>query len=105
MNDQLRTMNYKLGIAFDIGTTTIVGSLIDLEKCKKIKTAFLPNPQIKWGRDVLSRVSACIENPQILKTLQNEVLTTCNGIIRNLINHEQVGFITIAGNSVMEHLL
>ncbi|MEK7689031.1 MAG: hypothetical protein AAB313_02100, partial [Deltaproteobacteria bacterium] len=47
----------KPGIAFDIGTTTIVGSLVDLNSCKEKKTAFLPNPQMKWGRDVLSRIA------------------------------------------------
>ncbi len=94
----------KPGIAFDIGTTTIVGSLVDLNSCKGEKTAFLPNPQMKWGRDVLSRIAATVNNPEALKSLQRAAADACNEIIRNLTRPENVQFITIAGNSTMEHL-
>ncbi len=101
-----------LGIAFDIGTTTIVGSLIDLKTCKENlsqnvpigeDTAFLSNPQAKWGKDVLSRITAAVEKPEILKVLQNEVVNACNKVIKNLTNPEDVQFVTIAGNSTVEH--
>lgn len=92
------------GIAFDIGTTTIVGSLVDLEKCKEEKTAFLPNPQIKWGKDVLSRVLAASENADTLKSMQQAAVGACNEIIKNLTNPKDVQFVTVAGNSTMEHL-
>ena len=95
----------KPGIAFDIGTTTIVGSLVDLNSCKGKKTAFLPNPQMKWGRDVLSRITATVNNPEALKSLRQAAADACNEIIGNLTRPEDVQFITIAGNSTMEHLL
>lgn len=103
------------GIAFDIGTTTIVGALVNLptdqkflygglEGCKEVKTAFLPNPQIKWGKDVLSRILAAIDNPEALKSLQGAVADACNDIIKKLANPNDVRFVTVAGNSTMEHL-
>jgi len=94
----------KPGIAFDIGTTTIVGSLVDLNSCKEKKTAFLPNPQMKWGRDVLSRIAATVNNPETLKSMQEAVVNACNEIIKNLIDPQDVKFVVATGNSVMEHL-
>ncbi|MBI3755986.1 MAG: DUF4445 domain-containing protein [Deltaproteobacteria bacterium] len=94
----------KPGIAFDIGTTTIVGALVDLESCKEKKTAFLPNPQMKWGMDVLSRILAAIDNQEALKSMQQAAAHTCNEIIKKLVNPEDVQFVTIAGNLTMEHL-
>jgi len=103
-NYELQTPNSIYGIAFDIGTTTIVGALVDLEDCKEIETAFLPNPQMNWGRDVLSRILAAIDNQKALKSMQQAVVNTCNEIIKNLVNPKDVQFITMAGNSTMEHL-
>lgn len=94
----------KSGIAFDIGTTTIAGSLVDLTNCKEKKTALLPNPQMKWGRDVLSRIAATVDNPAALKSLQEAVVNACNEIIKNLIDPQDVKFVGATGNSVMEHL-
>lgn len=94
----------KSGIAFDIGTTTIAGSLVDLTNCKVKKTALLPNPQMKWGRDVLSRITATVDNTETLKSMQEAVVNACNEIIKNLIDPQDVKFVVATGNSVMEHL-
>lgn len=107
------TRGKNFGVAFDIGTTTIVGSLVDLETCEENLspnvsigegTAFLANPQANWGKDVLSRITAAIDNAETLKTIQQAVINACNEIIKNLTNPQDVYFITIAGNSTMEHL-
>ena len=97
-------MKERYGIAFDIGTTTIVGSLVSLETCEEKKTAMLPNPQMRWGRDVLSRISATIDNAAVLQELQGGVVNACNDIIKDLTNPQNVQFVTAAGNSTMEHL-
>lgn len=92
------------GAAFDIGTTTIVASLIDLENCTQQKTISIPNPQSKWGKDVLSRLTAILDKPDILITLQKEVVNACNSIIKTLADTEDISIAAIAGNSVMEHI-
>ncbi|MBI5682239.1 MAG: DUF4445 domain-containing protein [Deltaproteobacteria bacterium] len=100
-----KTKNNKLGVAFDIGTTTIVGSLIDLENCKENNTVILPNPQAKWGRDILSRITAIIDEPDTLTAHQREVVSACNKIIKTLADSNDIGIVTAAGNSAMEHIL
>jgi len=104
----------KLGIAFDIGTTTIVGSLLDIEGCKEIGSTSLPNPQARWGRDLLSRVQRVVENPSALKALQADIIRACNEIIHSLVHSSlftvhaktpsSIKGVVVVGNSVMEHL-
>ncbi|MBI5287284.1 MAG: DUF4445 domain-containing protein, partial [Deltaproteobacteria bacterium] len=93
-----------LGIAFDIGTTTIVGSVLELPGCVELGALSFPNPQVKWGKDVLSRVQRVVEDPSALKTLQAEVIRTCNRIIQEITIPTHVKKVVAVGNTVMEHL-
>lgn len=95
----------EVGIAFDLGTTTIAGASVDLENRKIIKALSLPNPQVKWGRDVLARVNAVAGDPALLKGLSDSVLEACNSIIRGVSEGRKIREITAAGNPVMEHIL
>ncbi len=52
-----------LGMAFDIGTTTVVGYLIDLASGRELAVASALNPQVRHGFDVISRIVYGIENP------------------------------------------
>ncbi len=93
------------GIAFDIGTTTIAGVLIDLETFKEIDAASAPNPQARFGKDIISRVQRIIDDPSNLQTLQHDVISACNSIIHAIARDvEDIKLITAAGNSVMEHI-
>lgn len=47
-----------VGVAVDIGTTTVAASLVDMETGRRIAEAVTPNPQSVWGADVISRISA-----------------------------------------------
>ena len=49
------------GIAFDIGTTTVVGMMWDLAEGKYIGACAKTNPQNKYGMDVISRITFCQE--------------------------------------------
>ncbi len=51
------------GLAIDLGSTTIAGHLCDLENGKVVATAGLMNPQIRFGEDLMSRVSYSMMNP------------------------------------------
>ncbi|MBI3397831.1 MAG: DUF4445 domain-containing protein [Deltaproteobacteria bacterium] len=99
------------GIAFDIGTTTIVGSLIDLNTAKEIDADSLPNPQSRFGKDILSRVNCIIEDTSQLRVLQQDAVRACRNIIRSIIGQapllltEDIKIVVAVGNSVMEHLL
>ena len=93
------------GIALDIGTTTIAALSVDLSTGAELKTASVPNPQVRWGPDLLSRVNAIAGEPALLKELSAELVSACNGIIASIADAGDVKEITAAGNTVMEHIL
>jgi len=97
------------GIAFDIGTTTIVGYLINLYNGKTYSIASALNPQTAYGEDVISRITYTKENPAGLIKLNSILLESLNSIIKETCNNakvlaNQIYEATIVGNSVMHHL-
>jgi len=104
------TTNQCYGAAFDIGTSTIVGSLMDLCNGSEIAVTSGINPQVSYGDDVLSRIehaSSCID---CLDQLRTQVIASINKMIESMcqqkdINREHIYEVVIAGNTTMEHLL
>lgn len=92
-----------VGVAFDVGTTTVVGASVDLSSGDILGTVSLPNPQARWGRDVLSRINAVLKDPPLLSELSASVRSACMEIIDEL-GAKNITEITIAGNPVMEHI-
>lgn len=97
------------GAAFDIGTTTVAGMLIDLNKGEVIAAAAETNPQAPFGADVVSRIkfSGCNEGLDKLSSVIRECL---NRLISRLcstagLSETDIYLITVAGNSTMTHLL
>ena len=96
------------GLAVDIGTTTVCGLLLDLNRGKIIAEASAYNDQIAYGEDVISRI-VYSQRPGGLKALQERVVRTMNAIIERvckkvLINPSDISYIMAAGNTVMSHL-
>jgi len=99
-----------LGIALDLGTTTAVGALVDLQKGVTLSIASCRNRQRSWGADVISRAAYAGKKVENLKTLQKRAVETINHIIDNLEDDVKTGDdpvdeIVIVGNSLMMHLL
>lgn len=98
------------GVAFDIGTTTVVGLLVDLETGTILQNAARYNQQVEMADDVASRISAA-KSPQSIERLQRlVVLDTINPIIDSVchaqgIGREAIDSFAVAGNTVMMHLL
>ncbi len=97
------------GIAFDIGTTTIMGSLLDLQKAEIIAVAAETNPQNIYGADVISRINHASEGKEELKQLQDKVIEAANKIIKDLLRQTKVAKdrvfeIVAVGNTPMSHL-
>lgn len=97
------------GLAVDIGTTTLSGSLIDLNTGDIIAEASGYNSQIGHGEDVISRMIYAAR-PGGLKALQEKVVYTLNNIIEEvckkvIISPSDISYIMTAGNTVMAHLL
>ena len=99
-----------LGIAFDVGSTTVAGHLCDLASGEVLASAGAMNPQIRFGEDLMSRVSYLMLNPGSVGTLTRSVRECLNALVAELT--EQAGFepgdvleVTLVGNPVMHHLV
>lgn len=96
-----------LGVAIDIGTTTVVAHLIDIPACTRLATASGVNAQRTYGADVISRIQFCAENGHetltrlIREQLSTLMLQTCK---KAKANPKDIQYISIAGNTIMQHL-
>ena len=103
------TTNRLFGLAFDLGTTTIVGSLVNMFTGEILGISARTNPQTKQGADVISRVKYATSEPGGLTKLQAIVIESINEIIEELCNQAEVNFreiyeLSLAGNTIMNHL-
>jgi uncharacterized 2Fe-2S/4Fe-4S cluster protein (DUF4445 family) len=99
-----------LGIAVDVGSTTIAGHLLDLATGEVLATGGLMNPQIRLGEDLMSRVSYAMMNADGDKELTRVVRTAISELIQSLVAEANVDVTHVAelvmvGNPVMHHLL
>ena len=102
------TTHADYAIAFDIGTTSVVGTLIDLTHGKDIATASRLNLQHKYGLDVISRIKYSL-SAEGMDNLNRSVVATVNEIIDELavkgkIDRRHIYEISVAGNTTMTHL-
>lgn len=97
-------------IAVDIGTTTIIASLIDVDKKTIINTQQFINPQLEFGADVLTRISAAITNVANVCKMQNLIIESIQNAVDKMIDETKINAnkiyeIVFSANSVMNHLL
>lgn len=102
-----RTSHYSL--AFDIGTTTVCGQLLDLNRGKTLAEGIDFNGQISYGQDVITRINYS-QKQGGLKKLQKAVVDTINVVIDDMLTQSKVdindiGHIILAGNTTMTQLL
>lgn len=96
-------------IAFDIGTTTIAGFLLDLKTGETIATDSALNAQRSYGADVIARCSYTLENEGGLEKLQSIIMRQVDAMCRKMIDQakilsDDVIRIVLAGNPVMMQL-
>ncbi|MDF2654676.1 MAG: corrinoid activation/reration protein [Bacillota bacterium] len=99
----------KYGVAFDIGTTTVVGMLWDLTNTRLVDVTSRTNPQSTYGADVISRITYSMESQEHLMLLRDKVRTCLNEMIaefhtRHLIEPADIFKATVVGNTTMSHL-
>jgi uncharacterized 2Fe-2S/4Fe-4S cluster protein (DUF4445 family) len=99
-----------LGVAFDVGSTTIAGHLCDLTTGSVLASAGRMNPQIGFGEDLMSRVSYVMMNEGGEARLTAVVREAINGLVADLVTEADVGRddvleVTIVGNPIMHHLV
>ena len=98
------------GIAFDVGSTTVAGHLCDLTTGEVLASAGEMNPQIRFGEDLMSRVSYLMLNPDSRKELTRVVRGCLAKLTAELakeagIDRHDVLEVTVVGNPIMHHLL
>ena len=103
------TTQKMLGIAFDIGTTTIVSYLMDLHTGEELAVSSSLNPQVKFGADVISRTTYANQNKNGVRVMQAALLKVMNDLIDNTLEESNftrndVYTITVVGNTCMHHL-
>jgi uncharacterized 2Fe-2S/4Fe-4S cluster protein (DUF4445 family) len=100
----------KLGVAFDLGTTTVAGALFDLQTGLERASHAVMNRQIPLGDDVITRITAVRQDPAALGQLQSLAVATLNEILGALCDQcgegpSSVHRLTLAGNTTMQQLL
>ena len=103
------TEDKKYGLAVDIGTTTIVCTVVDLNTGSDMDVASALNTQAVHGADVISRINYSVENEEGLEELHDRVVQVINQISEYActeagISPDNVYEVTVVGNTTMTHL-
>ena len=99
-----------LGMAFDIGSTTIAAHLVDLASGEALASAGRMNPQIRFGEDLMSRVSYVMMHPGAEHQMCEAVRTAVAELIVEVCAEadqktDNILDCTFVGNPIMHHLL
>ncbi len=97
------------GLAIDIGTTTVAGYLCDLVTGEVAAVHSLMNPQVKYGEDVMSRVTYIMTHEGGLSELHQEIIDAVNRIVAGACAEagatpDDILELCVVGNTVMHHL-
>ena len=104
------TTNVRYGIANDLGTTTVVATLLDLNTGTPAAVKSMLNKQQPFGADVITRISATMLDPDALAKLSGLAQETLNQLTQEVcieagVNPLHVYELAIAGNATMTQLL
>ena len=91
-----------LGIAIDLGTTTIAAQMVDLHSGNVLTVETLLNPQAACGADVMTRIRAVIEGADLTRVVRSAL----GGMIARLAagREDKITEVVLVGNTVMHHL-
>ena len=104
------TTDRRFGIAFDLGTTTVVATLLDLGTGTPVAVASALNKQQPFGADVITRISATMMDPGALDKLQQlaqETLAELAAAVcaEGAVEPDEVYEVALAGNATMTHIV
>ena len=98
------------GVAIDVGSTTIAAHLTDLASGEVVAAVGAMNPQIRFGEDLMSRVSYVMMNPGGDKELTRVVREAMDALIGDAareaeVRRDEILEVTLVGNPIMHHLV
>ncbi|KAA3647369.1 MAG: DUF4445 domain-containing protein [Chloroflexi bacterium] len=99
-----------IGLAVDVGSTTLAGYLCDLRTGELLATASAMNPQVTYGDDIMSRISYANEHKSGRERLHRAIIRALNKLAEDAVEQAVLSIrdivdMTIVGNSVMHHLI
>jgi uncharacterized 2Fe-2S/4Fe-4S cluster protein (DUF4445 family) len=97
------------GIAFDLGTTTVVATLLDLSTGAPVAVQSMLNPQQPFGADVITRISAIMMDGRALEKLSGLAHQALDELaqavcLEGAVDPDEVYEVAIAGNATMTHI-
>ena len=98
------------GIAIDVGSTTVAAHLCDLNSGEVLASAGVMNPQIRYGEDLMSRVSYVMMHPEGAELLTRAIREAINGLFVELTSEasnqvEDILEIALVANPIMHHIV
>lgn len=104
------TSSQLYGYAVDIGTSKLVGVLVNLSTGETLNTLFVENPQLIFGEDIMSRMSYAMRARDNAVQLRSSVLSAINQLLERScadagVSPSQVYELVIVGNTAMHHFL
>jgi uncharacterized 2Fe-2S/4Fe-4S cluster protein (DUF4445 family) len=98
-----------MGLAIDIGTTTVVGYLTNLRTGEVVAIDSMMNPQVMYGEDVMARITYAMSHEDGLEKMNRAIIGGLNKIIRNTtekagLSPEDVFELVLVGNTAMHHI-
>lgn len=104
------TVSMAFGIAVDVGTTSVVTTLLELASGEVMASVSSLNPQATFGGDLMSRIAFAQWNPSNLRKLQSRIIGLLNQQIDELLARtgvlaQWVYKVTVVGNTCMHHVL
>jgi uncharacterized 2Fe-2S/4Fe-4S cluster protein (DUF4445 family) len=99
----------KFGLAIDIGTTSVVTTLIELQSGEQLASVSSLNPQAAFGGDLMSRIAFCQGNPANLRKLQSRIIGLLNQHVEQIVKESGVLAkwiykVVVVGNTCMHHI-
>ena len=103
------TTGNRYGIAFDLGTTTVVATLLDLSTGTPMAVSSMLSKQQPFGADVISRISAVMLEPANLDRLTELAHSSLSELVTEIcdeagVDRYDVYEVALAGNATMTHL-
>jgi uncharacterized 2Fe-2S/4Fe-4S cluster protein (DUF4445 family) len=104
------TTGRSFGLAFDLGTTTVVANLMDITTGTPVAVTSMLNKQQPYGADVIARISATMLDSQALGHLQQLARETLDSLAKEAcaeagVDAHEIYEVALAGNATMVHLL
>lgn len=100
----------RLGVAVDVGTTTVVAMLVELESRRPVALESETNPQRVHGADIMSRIAYAASDAGGTAALQSAVIDCVNRLVEKLLERtgrsaDAIEAVVCAGNTAMQHFL